>query len=273
MGDRLKGWLAIYIVSCQIPAMSSITIAISGIEGRMGREILAAAERHNIPVLGALERAGSKSIGKSFGAGTITDKPLDAFKNVDAVIDFSSVESVMDHAEAAATLHKPFVTGVTGLDAGRQKKLKEIAAKIPVFYASNMSIGIYALRKISKMAAEMLPGFDIEILDLHHGKKADAPSGTAMTLAEDLRDGKTLCFERHGQIGARPAGEVGVQTLRGGDVVGEHTVYILGAGERLELTHRATSRALFAEGAIQAARFIVSQKPGLYGMDEMMGAK
>jgi 4-hydroxy-tetrahydrodipicolinate reductase len=167
------------------------------------------------------------------------------------------------------------VSGTTNLDAGTRRALEKAAESIPVLWAANTSLGVQVLAEIVEQALRRLgSGYDVEIVELHHRRKVDAPSGTARRLVDAVRTVRGHLAERHGRdgdIGARSQNEVGVFGVRGGDVVGDHTVYLLGPGERIELTHRATSRELFAHGALRAARFIVGKAPGLYGMADVLG--
>jgi 4-hydroxy-tetrahydrodipicolinate reductase len=171
------------------------------------------------------------------------------------------------------------VVGTTGLDPAALEALAAAAAQVPVVRSANMSLGVNVLLGLVERAVRALPGYDIEIAELHHRMKQDAPSGTALALAQaacrerELSPQAALRSGRSGQVGARTADEVGVLALRGGDVVGEHTVYLLAAGERLELTHRATSREIFVHGALRAARWVRGRPPGLYDMQDVLGLR
>ena len=194
------------------------------------------------------------------------------------VIDFTAPNASLRHAAVCAEKGVALVVGTTGFSAQAKAELAGHAQRIPLLMAPNMSIGVNVLFRLVGEAARALgPSYEVEIAEMHHRAKKDAPSGTALRLAEVAADalgldaGQAVVYERHGDIGARKPGTIGVQTLRGGDVVGEHTVWFLADGERLELTHRASSRDNFARGAVRAARFVVGRKPGLYDMQDVLG--
>ncbi|MFO7156481.1 MAG: 4-hydroxy-tetrahydrodipicolinate reductase [Pseudomonadota bacterium] len=250
-----------------------------GIGGRMGEEILRLAPEMQVQVVagtGTGRRVPESAARLGIPVETDLGRALD--RGADVVIDFSSPEGCAVAARICAERGVPLVSGTTGLDEAGFALLRETAQRVPVLHAPNMSVGIQLLLRLVEETARALgEGFDVEILEAHHRHKKDAPSGTALRLAEtvaaalgrDLReDGR---FGREGLVGPRPAREIGVLALRGGDVVGEHTVYFFGEGERLELTHRASSRSAFARGALRAARWIVGRPPGLYGMRDVLG--
>lgn len=196
----------------------------------------------------------------------------------DVVIDFSLHHAVPALATLCARHQIALISGTTGLDPTERATLESAASRIPVVWASNFSTGVNTLFWLTRQAARILgPDFDLEVLEMHHRLKRDAPSGTATTLAEILADVRQLNLEhaarhgRSGQVGERTPGEIGLHAIRGGDVVGDHTVIFAGAGERLELTHRAASRDTFAVGALRAARWIVNRPPGLYSMQDVLG--
>jgi 4-hydroxy-tetrahydrodipicolinate reductase len=196
------------------------------------------------------------------------------------VIDFTTPAASVNHAKVCAERGTPLVVGTTGFSAAAKAEVAGAAQRIPVLMAPNMSVGVNLLFKLVSQAARALgPSYDVEIVEAHHRNKADAPSGTALRLAEVAADALGLdpqisaVYERHGQVGARKAGTIGVQALRGGDVVGEHTVLFLTEGERIELIHRASSRDTFAAGAVRAARFLVGKPAGLYDMQDVLGLR
>lgn len=199
------------------------------------------------------------------------------FNESEVVIDFSSPAASIALLEYARTTPKPLVIGTTGLDSTAKELLSLVSATSPVFYASNMSLGIAILTHLASEAAKKLQGFDIEILEMHHRHKKDAPSGTALSLAEAVADARDLNLEkvrvsaRDGLIGERKSDEIGVMSLRGGDIIGRHTVGFYEEGEFLELTHTATSRATFAKGAIKIAKWLIKQDAGYYGMNDFLG--
>ena len=199
-------------------------------------------------------------------------------KQADVVIDFSSPDGSEDALRWAKEHRAAFVCGTTGLEEGFFERLDDAADHIPVLYAANMSLGVNVLMHLVTEAARMLPeSFDAELVELHHRRKVDAPSGTALALLESLNHGRgdapraNARFERSGQVGARSSREIGVFAVRGGTVAGEHTVYFLGEDERIELRHQAKDRSVFARGAVQAARWIAGRTPGRYSMRDVLG--
>lgn len=252
-------------------------VAIVGIGGRMGEELLRLAPEAGVEVV-----AGTSSSGEAEPAarrGIPVSRYLEEAlgHGAEAIIDFSSPQACVDAARLASERGIPFVSGTTGLSAADFAVLEEAAARIPLLHAPNMSVGIQLLLRLVEETARALgPGFDVEITEVHHRHKKDAPSGTALRLAETVagalgrdlaKDGR---YGREGQVGARTAEEIGVLALRGGDVVGEHTVHFFGEGERIELTHRASNRGAFATGALRAARWIVGKAPGVYVMQDVL---
>jgi 4-hydroxy-tetrahydrodipicolinate reductase len=194
------------------------------------------------------------------------------------VIDFTSSSASIRHAEVCAREGVALVIGSTGFTADGKERVKAAARRIPVVLSPNMAVGVNVMFELVRQVARTLgSAFDVEIVEMHHRKKKDAPSGTAVRLAEvaaealGLDPARDLAFARQGMIGERPVRQIGVQTLRGGDVVGEHTIHFVGEGERLEITHRASSREQFARGALRAAGWIVGQPPGLYEMRHVLG--
>ncbi|RKH35611.1 4-hydroxy-tetrahydrodipicolinate reductase [Corallococcus sicarius] len=262
---------------------------ITGITGRMGSTLLRLArDASDLQLVGATARPGSPAAGQDAGLvarlGAALDvavaddlgRALDAAK-ADVVVDFTSAEASLAHARACAERGVALVVGSTGFTPEAHAALQAHAKVVPIVAAPNMSVGVnLVIRMAAELARVLGPSFDVEVLEAHHRMKKDAPSGTALRLAEVLADalGRTredLTFAREGQTGARPPGEIGVQALRGGDVVGEHTVYFFGEGERIELTHRATNRDQFALGALRAARWVAGRAPGLYDMADVLG--
>lgn len=249
-------------------------IGIIGAAGRMGQAVIAAiARRGDCQLSVAVVRPGSTTAPQGWhGIVPCTDLGT-AFDAADVVIDFSSAaitQQVVDRARATGI---PLVIGTTGLHPVAQENIRQAATTIPIFQAANMSLGVAVLQHLVREAAARLgPDWDVEILDIHHGLKKDVPSGTALSLgraADEGRrhDGGALSLDR---AGPRPAGGVGYAALRGGDVVGEHQVFFLGRGEQICLSHRATDRTIFAEGALQAALWLAKRAPGLYGMGDLI---
>lgn len=242
-----------------------IRTVITGATGRMGGTLSRLVRDSK-----ELELVGTTVRGDDLG------RVLEASK-AQVVIDFTSAEASVAHARQCAARGVAMVVGSTGFTPELRAELATSATSIPVVLAPNTSVGVnVVIRMAAELARVLGEGYDVEVLEAHHRMKKDAPSGTALKLAEVLaqalgRTQEDLTFERHGQIGARPKNEIGVQTLRGGDVVGEHTVYFLGDGERIELTHRATNRDQFGLGALRAARWVTGRAPGLYDMADVLG--
>jgi len=255
-----------------------IQVVVTGAAGRMGGTIVRLlADAEGMALHAAVERPGGP--GGEVGGKPIGHDLAAALQGASVVIDFTSHESSARHAALCAERGVALVVGSTGFTPETRAKVAEAARRIPVVLSPNMSVGVNVLFDLVRRAAATLgDAYDVEIVELHHKKKKDAPSGTAEKLAEVAvealgRSREVLAYERHGMIGERPAKEVGVQTLRGGDVVGEHTVFFCGEGERLELTHRATSREQFAGGALRAARWLAGRPAGLYDMADVLGLR
>jgi 4-hydroxy-tetrahydrodipicolinate reductase len=254
-------------------------IAVPGACGRMGQMVIAAiAETPGVALAAAVERAGHARLGEEAAPGIrIGDDLAGALAVADVYIDFTGPAATVRAAEIATERGVPAVIGTTGLSEAEQAVVRRAATRVPVVQAPNFSLGVNLLLGLVEQAARSLPDYDLEIVELHHGQKRDAPSGTALALGEAGALGRGVAFAdtrrtaREGDVGARPRGEIGVLAVRGGDVVGEHTVYLFGAGERIELSHRATSRAVFARGAVRAAAWVVGKAPGLYSMKDVLG--
>jgi 4-hydroxy-tetrahydrodipicolinate reductase len=257
-----------------------LKLAVCGATGRMGRTVIRLCqESGDLTLVGACAASGDPSLGEDAGtlAGArpsgvaVTDDLSAALLGAEVVIDFSLPAALAELTRLAARQTVAIVSGTTGVKD--LSPLDEAAAKVPVLWSANMSIGIQVLSELAAEAARRLgPGFDIEIAEVHHRKKVDAPSGTAVRLGEAIREVRPLrpVSGRHGIVGARPDDELGMFALRGGDVIGDHTVYLFGPGERLELTHRATSRELFAFGALRAARWIVGKPARRYTLADVL---
>ena len=255
-------------------------IGITGCRGRVGsllvNELLSGAHK-------GLKLAGGSALPAEVKAAGnpgffITADAEYLFEKADAVIDFTVPAATRQHIALAAKYKKPLIIGTTGLTAADEKKIKDAAKKIPVIYTANYSVCVNMLEALVEKAAAVLDDdFDIEIVEAHHKHKIDAPSGTALMLgraaakARKIDFGKNAVLSREGITGARKDGQIGFSTLRGGDAAGEHTVYFLGDGERLELKQQATNRALYARGALRAARWVNGKKPGLYSMRDVLG--
>ena len=241
-------------------------IIITGAKGRMGKALAACAPSHpNLQVVGQIDAGDDLSA---------------VIAGCDAVVDFSAHSATVGVAELCAKHKKALVIGTTGHDGTEVLEIKKFGEKIPLVLASNYSTGVNTLFWLTRKAAEILgPDFDLEVVEMHHRLKKDAPSGTAKSLAEILAQVRHLQYNeaaRHGRegiVGERTPGEIGVHSIRGGDVVGDHTVVFATVGERVELTHKASSRDTFANGALRAAEWVVNQKPGLYDMQDVLGLK
>jgi 4-hydroxy-tetrahydrodipicolinate reductase len=266
--------------------MTMIRIVVTGATGRMGGHILRGAREQGFAIAGATERpgfaagldAGTAAGLPPLGVPVSADLRETVRRGADVVVDFTSFEASAVHADICAAERVALVVGSTGFTKEARARVEAAARQVPIVLSPNMSVGMNVLFALVRQAAHvLLDAYDVEILEMHHKKKKDAPSGTAMRLAEVAAEAlgrdpaKDLAFSRHGIIGERSAREIGVQTLRGGDVVGDHTVYFAGEGERLELTHRATSRDQFARGALRAAGWVVGRPPGLYDMADVLG--
>lgn len=261
--------------------MNTPRILICGALGRMGTRImqLAVADK-DVSLAGGIGRKGfpAADVPPAF-AGKISDDIVKAIAAADVVIDFTSPQATLEHLAVCEKNRKAIVIGTTGFDAAGREKINAAAAVIPIVSSPNMSIGVNLLFRLAAEAARAVPGYDIEIVELHHNQKKDAPSGTAVKLSEVVaealhRDMKDVgVYGRHGVPGARTREEIGVHAVRAGDIVGEHTVYFAGPGERIELTHRAHSRDTLATGALAAAKWLAAQKPGLYDMQDVLGLK
>ncbi len=264
-----------------------VQVAIHGAAGRMGQSIaMVLAEDLDANLVAAMDHEDCAEVGRDLGAliggepsgVRITSDVEEFLGNVEVVIDFSIASATAKLLPMCAAQHIPMVIGTTGLDATTRAGLERAAEIIPVVFAPNYSQGVNALYFLAARATELLgPAFDAEIVEIHHRHKVDSPSGTAVRLGEVVARAKHLDPERvvthgrSGHVGQRPNDEVGIMALRGGDVVGEHTLYLVGEGERIELTHRATDRSIFARGAVRAAHWVVGRPAGLYDMADVMG--
>lgn len=263
-------------------------LVVTGATGRMGQTLCRLIHANpECTLVGATVRASSTACGQParevLGLPELTfdlHSDVRACAAADAVIDFTLPEALAGNLEACIELGRPIVVGTTGLNAAHQALLDEAAQHIPVLWAPNMSVGVTLLRQLVEQAARALgAGYDVEVLEMHHRHKVDAPSGTALALGEAAARGlgrdlhSHAIYGREGAEGPRDANTIGFATLRGGDVIGEHTVFLAGLGERIELGHRATSRDTFAYGAIRAAQWLQTQPLGRYDMQEMLGLK
>lgn len=266
--------------------MPSLKIAIAGAAGRMGQAtIRAIAASRNAALTGALERKGASDLGRDAGelAGSgaagvkLTDDPKTALAGAEAIIDFTTPESSLALAKHAAKHGLVHVVGTTGFSSAQLTALQRAGKTARIVQSGNMSLGVNLLAALVERAAAALEGFDIEIVEMHHRMKVDAPSGTALLLGEAAARGRNVRLDkarlapRDGMTGAREKGKIGFASLRGGTMVGDHKVIFAGEHERIELTHIAEDRSIFANGALRAALWAAGQKPGFYSLADMLG--
>ena len=267
-------------------------VVIAGSGGRMGQTLLEAVlGAGDLALAGALEVPSSALIGREagerFGRSTgvvVSADVVAALAGADVLVDFTRPAGTLTHVAACAKAGVAAVVGTTGLSEADRRKLAEAARTVPIVFASNMSVGVTVLTKLVEVAAQRLgDGYDVEILEMHHRHKIDAPSGTALSLGEAVATAlhrnleSDAVYARRGVTGERKARAIGFATLRGGDVVGDHTVIFAGPGERVELSHRASSRMTFAQGALRAVRFVAARRAecaaGLYDMQDVLGLR
>jgi 4-hydroxy-tetrahydrodipicolinate reductase len=265
----------------------SVRIGVVGCAGRMGVALLRRiAATEGAEIAAGSERAGHAALGRDLGelAGVaplgraVVDDPRAVFGLSDVVLDFTAPAASVAHAKLAAASGKGLVAGTTGLTAAQDAAIAKAAKRAAILRAANMSVGVNLLLALTRqIAAALGPDFDIEIVEMHHRHKVDAPSGTALALGRAAADGRGVEHDavaargRDGVTGARQRGAIGYAALRGGNVAGEHTVMFAADDERIELTHKATDRAIFARGAVQAALWLKGKPPGLYGMADVLG--
>ncbi|CAM5314273.1 4-hydroxy-tetrahydrodipicolinate reductase [Eoetvoesiella caeni] len=259
-------------------------IAIAGADGRMGRMLIEAVlETADLSFTVALDRAGSPCIGQDAGAflgqdtGVLITDNLDALAQADCLIDFTRPEGTLAHLAACVKHGVKCVIGTTGLGEQGKQAIQAASQKVAIVFAPDMSVGVNATLKLLDIAAKLLnSGYDAEVFEAHHRNKVDAPSGTALAMGETIAHawGKKLDdvadWARHGETGARETGHIGFSVVRGGDIVGDHTVYFCGTGERIEITHRASSRATYAQGSLRAVRYLARKEFGLFDMQDVL---
>jgi 4-hydroxy-tetrahydrodipicolinate reductase len=266
-----------------------IKVLVAGAGGRMGGRIIAALEgQKGIALGGAFEKKGHFAVGQDAGGVSgigsknlvVVDRLESIMDSGDVIIDFTDPEATLRHVELAAAQEKAMVIGTTGMEAGQKEELDKAARKIPIVFAPNTSVGVNLLFKVLSDVAPILgDAYDVEIVETHHRFKKDAPSGTAKKMAEVVASSlgrdleKVAVYGRSGMVGERKKEEIGIFSMRGGDVVGEHTVIFSGLGDRVEFTHRAHSRDTFAQGAVRAAKWVAGRVPGLYDMMNVLGLK
>jgi 4-hydroxy-tetrahydrodipicolinate reductase len=264
-----------------------IELVVAGAAGRMGSRIVALArESADLRVVAALEQPGHPALGRDAGdlAGVgplgvaVAADPAAALRRDRVLVEFTAPDATLEHLRVAAAQGARAVVGTTGLGGAQLDEVRALAGRMPVVFSPNMSVGVnLAFRVLALMARTLGDEYDVEITEIHHRLKKDAPSGTAARMAEVIAEalgrdlGEVGVYGRHGMVGARGPKEIGVHALRGGDVIGEHTVVFSTLGERLELTHRAHSRDTFARGALRAIRWVAEAPPGLYSMHDVLG--
>jgi len=251
-----------------------LKIVICGAAGRMGREIITAAQRcDNIKVIAGIEERSNPVVNKKIDEIPIYDELLSVIEQVDCIVEFTNHIATMENLRKSAPYKKPYCIGTTGFSATEIEEIKELAKSFPIFLSPNMSLGVNHLLNLVKNTALVLSDYDIEIIETHHRAKKDAPSGTALSIADKIKEVKpelNIIFGRHGIGEERNKNELCINAVRGGDIVGEHRILFLGKGEFLEIRHYATSRQCFASGTIEAVKFIVKQRPGLYSMQDLL---
>ena len=266
--------------------MTRLRVAVAGASGRMGQALVEAVMASpDLALAGALDVAASPSLGNDASAflgkdsGVRIGADLRAgLANADVLIDFTRPEGTLAHLAMCSELGVNAVIGTTGLSSAQKAAVATHAERIAIVMAPNMSVGVNVVMRLLEVAAGSLDeSYDVEIVEAHHKLKVDAPSGTALQMGEVVATARGTTLEtaavhaRHGDTGARRAGAIGFASLRGGDIVGDHTVLFAGAGERIEITHRSSSRANYAQGSLRAARFLAGKKSGLFGMAQVLG--
>ena len=269
-------------------AAAAYRVAVAGATGRMGQMLIQALYASgDCRLTGALERAGSPALGQDAGASTgwasgvcITADLEAGLQGAQALIDFTRPEATLEHLRVCQKKGVALVIGTTGFTDAQKARIAQAAQEIPIVFAPNMSVGFNVTFKLLEMAAKSLStGYDIEIIEAHHRHKVDAPSGTALKMGEIIAAalGRNLkdcaVYERHGHTGERDPSTIGFATIRGGDIVGDHTALFAGTGERIEISHKSSSRAGYAQGALRAARFLAGRKNGLYDMFDVLGLR
>ncbi|HHU94258.1 MAG TPA: 4-hydroxy-tetrahydrodipicolinate reductase [Alcaligenaceae bacterium] len=261
-------------------------IAIAGANGRMGRMLIEAVlNSGDLQLTVALDHSGAESIGQDAGAflgkdtGVIISDDLGQLAQADCLIDFTRPAGTMRHLQACVEHNCKLVIGTTGFSDEEKDQIAAAAENIAVVFAPNMSVGVNVALRLIEIAAKMMnQGFDAEVFEAHHRNKVDAPSGTALAMGEavakawDVNLDDVADWARHGETGAREDGRIGFSVVRGGDIIGDHTVYFCGEGERIEITHRSSNRTTYAQGSLRAVRFLANQDKGLFSMHDVLGS-
>ncbi|MGM0441438.1 MAG: 4-hydroxy-tetrahydrodipicolinate reductase [Elusimicrobiota bacterium] len=253
-----------------------LKIGVSGGRGRMGQKITGLIlDNPDLKLSGVLENPDHGDCGKTIDGIKVSSDIEEVVKKSDVMIDFSSPENTLKVAKVCSAEKVKLVIGTTGFTKKQKEKIKKYASSVPVLLAPNMSVGVNIIFKIAKEISQSIPGYEKEIVEAHHNKKADAPSGTAQKLADIIsKKEDRQVYGRKGRVGERDKNEVGIHAVRGGNIVGEHTVMWIGPHDRIELTHRASSRGLFASGAVRAALWLAGEeKNRLYSMQDVLAGK
>lgn len=261
-------------------------LAIAGASGKMGHMLIESvlSQPDAFELVVALDHATSPALGQDAGAflgartGVSITSDMAALSKADCLIDFTRPEGTLKHIEACVSHGVKMIIGTTGFDDAGKEKIQKASESIAIVFAPNMSVGVNATLKLLEVAAKILnSGYDVEVFEAHHKHKVDAPSGTALKMGEVIAEAwhkpldELATWTRHGHTGARSDGSIGFSVVRGGDIVGDHTVYFCGVGERIEITHRSSSRATYAQGSLRAARFIADKPRGLFDMQAVLG--
>jgi 4-hydroxy-tetrahydrodipicolinate reductase len=267
-------------------ARQPLRIAVAGSSGRMGRMLIEGIlARQDLALAGALDAQGSEAVGQDAAAFlgrpcgvTVTNDLSAGLADADVLIDFTRPDGTMQHLAACQRSAVRLVIGTTGFSEAQKSDIRAAASAVPIVMAPNMSVGVNVMFELLEQAARALSaGYDIEIIEAHHRHKVDAPSGTALAMGERIAAalGRSLAdcavYGREGVTGERDPSTIGFATVRGGDIVGDHTALFAGIGERIEITHKSSSRATYVQGSLRAARFLATQPPGLYGMRDVLG--
>ncbi|MEZ2721266.1 4-hydroxy-tetrahydrodipicolinate reductase [Paenalcaligenes hominis] len=261
-------------------------IAVAGANGRMGRMLIEAVlNSADLQLTVALDHVGADSIGLDAGAflgqntGVIITDDLSQLSQADCLIDFTRPAGTLNHLQACLTHHCKLVIGTTGFSETEKQQIAAAAEHTAIVFAPNMSVGVNVALRLIEMAAKLMnQGFDAEVFEAHHRHKVDAPSGTALAMGEavakawDVELDDVADWARHGETGAREDGRIGFSVVRGGDIIGDHTVFFCGEGERIEITHRSSNRSTYAQGSLRAVRFLANRATGLYSMQDVLDA-
>ncbi len=251
-----------------------LKVILCGAGGRMGREIISAAQKDDeIKIIAGIEEKSNPFVNKKIEDIPIYEDITKVIGEADCVVEFTNHIATMENLRKSAPYKKPYCIGTTGFSATEIGEIKELAKSFPILLSPNMSLGVNHLLNLVKNTAQVLSGYDIEIIETHHRAKKDAPSGTALSIAEKIKEVRpelNIIFGRHGIGEERNKNELCINAVRGGDIIGEHRILFLGKGEFLEIRHYATSRQCFASGTIEALKFIVKQRPGLYSMQDLL---